>query len=294
MSSIVSASSDTATEREPMPTGPPENFSMIVARRRRSISFEALFVDLEHPERVVGDLAVDPPLPPDLGEIADAAQEPVGDAGRAARALRDLERSLLVDLDVEELRGASDDPDEIFGLVEIEAGDDAEAAPHRRRDHPRARRRADEGEGLDRDRIVPRVRPLVDDELAPELLHRGIEVLLDDVAQAVNLVDEHDVALLDLREDAEKLGRVLEHGTRGRPDRDAELVGDDVGERGLPEAGRPVEEDVIEGLAPLLRGLDEDGEILLHLRLADELAERFRPQPRLGLDLVGRRPSGPL
>ena len=58
---------------------------------------------------------------------------------------------------------------------------------------------------------------------------------------------------------------------------DAELGGDDSGERGLAETGRAVEQHVIHRLAALFRGLDRDGEILLDLRLAREVG-----QPRRG------------
>ena len=53
----------------------------------------------------------------------------------------------------------------------------------------------------------------------------------------------------------------------------AHLVGDDVGERGLAEAGRAEEEDVIERLAALARGRDGDLEVRLDLLLADVLLE---------------------
>jgi hypothetical protein len=44
-----------------------------------------------------------------------------------------------------------------------------------------------------------------------------------------------------------------------------------VRERRLAEAGRAVEEEVIERLAPLLRRVDGDTDVVLELLLADEL-----------------------
>ena len=47
--------------------------------------------------------------------------------------------------------------------------------------------------------------PVADGDLEPEVLHRRIEVLLDDGLQAVDLVDEEDAALLsDVRYDGER------------------------------------------------------------------------------------------
>ena len=67
---------------------------------------------------------------------------------------------------------------------------------------------------------------------------------------------------------------------------DAELVGDDVGERRLAEPGRAVEQHVIERFAALLRRRNRDLEVLAHAVLADVFVERARPQPGLG---TGRR-----
>ena len=55
---------------------------------------EARRVDVEHRERVVGDVARDLAVGAHLGEVAHAPQQPVDDPRRAARAARDLERAL--------------------------------------------------------------------------------------------------------------------------------------------------------------------------------------------------------
>ena len=47
-------------------------------------------IDFQFAERAVGDLAVDGLGAVDMGEVAHAAQQPAGDARRAARAARDL------------------------------------------------------------------------------------------------------------------------------------------------------------------------------------------------------------
>ena len=59
---------------------------------------------------------------------------------------------------------------------------------------------------------------------------------------------------------------------------DAHLVREDVRERRLAEARRAAREDVIERLAAPPRGLDEDVEVVLVLRLADVVVEGPRPE----------------
>ena len=123
-----------------------------------------------------------------------------------------------------------------------------------------------------------------------ELVDGRIQALLDDGVQAVDLVDEEDVVLLELRR--EQRGQrplVLDDGTARGHELDAHLVRQDVGERGLAEPGRPGQEDVIERLAALPRRLDEDAEVLLVLGLPDVVREGSRPQRAVELGVVRLR-----
>ena len=52
-----------------------------------------------------------------------------------------------------------------------------------------------------------RRRPLPDDDVELEVLHRRIEHLLDDAVQAVDLVDEEHVAALEVGEDRREVAR---------------------------------------------------------------------------------------
>ena len=85
---------------------------------------------------------------------------------------------------------------------------------------------------------------------------------------------------------AGEIARLLEHRTRGRPDRRAELVADDVGERRLAEAGRTVQQHVIERFGALAGGRDRHLQVLAHAILADVVVEHARPKARLVLRVV--------
>ena len=82
--------------------------------------------------------------------------------------------------------------------------------------------------------------------------------------------------------------------TRAGPGRDAKagahLVGHDARQRGLPQARRPGEQQMIRGLAPPPGRLEHDLEMLLELGLADELAQPAGPQGDLfgGFHRIGR------
>ncbi len=79
--------------------------------------------------------------------------------------------------------------------VEVEPVHDPESRAQRRGQQPRPRRRADERERLERHLHRSRARALADHDVELEVLHRGIEDLLDGRRQAVNLVDEQHLAL---------------------------------------------------------------------------------------------------
>ena len=123
-----------------------------------------------------------------------------------------------------------------------------------------------------------RPRTLSKDDRQPPVLHRRVERLLHGPAQAVDLVDEEDAAWLEPRQECGDVGLALERGPRGLHHRHLELRGDDVGERGLAEAGRPCEQHVVERLAAPAGRLDEDPELLGDLSLVDEVLELRRPQ----------------
>ena len=92
--------------------------------------------------------------------------------------------------------------------------------------------------------------PLADDQVELEVLERRVEDLLDRRRQAVDLVDEQDVALLEIGEERGEVAGLGDDRTGGRAEIDAELAGDDLRQRRLAEARRPDEEDVVERLVP--------------------------------------------
>lgn len=131
------------------------------------------------------------------------------------------------------MRAAGDDAAQLVRLVEVEAQRDAEAVAQRRRDQPRARRRADQGEGRQVDLDRARRRALADDEVELEVLHRGIEHLLDGGREAMDLVDEEDIARLQVGEQGREVARAQDDGPRGGTEADAEFARDDLGQRRL-------------------------------------------------------------
>ena len=109
---------------------------------------EALRVDVQHGQRLVRDVLRDVARALDVGVVAHAAQQAVGDARRAARAPRDLDAALFVHRRLEQAGAALDDARQLLGRVELQPRDDAEAVAQRIGQHAGARGRAHQREGL--------------------------------------------------------------------------------------------------------------------------------------------------
>ena len=235
-------------------------------------------VDLEQLERLGRDLDRHVPLVAHLGHVPHTPQNAVRDPGRPAGATRDLVGRLVRDLDAEDACGAPDDLGQLGRFVVPEPEGHAEAVAQRRRQQPGPGRRSDERERRQVERQGARRRPLAEDDVETEVLERRVERLLDGRVEAMDLVDEEHVALLESGQDRRDVALALERRAGDRPDAGAELLPDDVGEARLAEAGRPDEQDVVERLTARGGRLEGDRQLLLRSLLADELTEPPWPQ----------------
>ena len=155
---------------------------------------EAVGVDFQHFEGGVGGGAVDFALGADLGEVADAAEEAVGDAGGSAGAHGDFGGSVAVDGDSEDVGGALDDEAELVVGVELEAEEDAEAAAHGGGEEAGAGGGGDEGEGLDLQLEGAGGGAGADHDVEAVVFEGGVELFLEDGLEAVDFVEEEDLA----------------------------------------------------------------------------------------------------
>ena len=78
----------------------------------------------------------------------------------------------------------------------------------------------------------------------------------------MDLVDEQDVAVLEVGEQRGEVARLGDDRAGGGAKADAHLAGEDPGERGLAEAGRAEEQHMVERLAARAGGVDEHAQIL--------------------------------
>lgn len=239
---------------------------------------EAGGVDFKELEGGGGDGLGDAAVGALLGVVADEVDEVVGDARGAAGARGDFAGAGLIDGDFEQCAGATDNFFERGGVVVIETRLERETRTERGGEQARARGGADEGEARDREADAAGVGALVDHDIEAEILHRGVEILLDGFRDAVDFVDEEDVALFEVRKETGEVAGFFDDGAGRDANVFTELVAEDERERGFAEAGRAGEENVVEGLAALFGGPDHDLEALDGFCLAGEVGERERTQ----------------
>ena len=72
---------------------------------------------------------------------------------------------------------------------------------------PRPGRGADQGKFRDLQLHRPSRRPLTDEDIDVKILHGRIEDLLDDMGQAVDLIDEKDILFVQVRQDGRQITR---------------------------------------------------------------------------------------
>ena len=239
---------------------------------------EAEAVDFEEIEGGHGDGEGDVAVGADLGVVADAAEEAVGDTRGAAGTAGDFTGGFGDDRELHEAGGAEDDGGEVFFVVMVQAKNKAEATAEGGGDEALAGGGADGGEALNGEGVGAGAGSGADHDVDAEVFEGGVENLFDVGEEAVDFVDEEDLACLNVCENAGEVEFFLEDGGGGLFEGDFEFLGDELGEGGFAEAGGAVEKNVIHGIAALAGGFDGDGEIFLELGLAGEIGEAARAE----------------
>ena len=255
------------------PTGesPTEHFKKLTVE-----PVETEFIHAEEdaplPRGVEGDLTSST----NLDEVPDSAQEPDGEAWRTPGTAGDLSSTLGSAHHIENSPRSHDDLLELGIVVMLETGNETKPVAQRTGDETSTSCRTDERETRELEAHRPCRRPLSDDDVDLEILHRGVEDLFDDAIETVNFVDKEDIPREQSGEDRGKIAAAGERRPRRHAKFGPHLRRDDSRERGLPESRRTGEEDVVNRLFAATRCFEDDREVVLQRPLADEFLEPAR------------------
>src|SRR5699024_9285474 len=172
------------------------------------------FVDTEHPQPVPRGRFVDHAVTTDLGEVANAAQQPVGYSGCTAGPAGDLGGPLRFDSHIEDPRRPQNDRFEIGGGVVVEAGVETETVTQRTGYKTGSGGGPDQGEAGNVHADGTSRRTLAQHDVELEILDGRVEDLLYGSGQPVDLIDEENIAVTELREDRRQITAALQGRTR--------------------------------------------------------------------------------
>ena len=207
-------------------------------------------------------------------------------------AARDLCCGIPAQRHVEDACGSRDDGCQFVRVVVVQPRDETEPVAQWPCDHSGARGGADQCEARQRQPDGGRSRAFPHDDVDLEVLHGGVQDLLDGTGEPVDLVDEENVTFLQFREDGREVPGAFEGRTAGDMESHTHLGGHDARHCCLAEPGRTGEENVIGSLTALLCGTEHDVEVLLQFPLADELVECARTETDLVVDVGVRTRPG--
>lgn len=232
-----------------------------------------MLVDLKHLKCGDGGRGGSDSLGAGEGVVADPAQKIVGDSGGASATACNFGGGGVIEFHSEEGCGAAHDRSQVFDGVVVEAVGDSETGAKGGTEESGAGGCTDEGEAGEIQADGASGRALVDNDIDPEVLNGGVEILFDDFGQAVNFIDEEDISLLKSSKETGKIACFFNRGTRSGANGGIHFRAQDVGESGFPESRRSTEEKMIEGLGASAGGVEKDSEAILQLRLAGEVGE---------------------
>ena len=224
-----------------------------------------------------------------LGDVADPSQQTVRNSGSSARPPRDLVSSGSVDLRFQYVGRTGHDYLQILDRIEIEVQWYAESASQRGADQPGSSRRPNQREFWKLQFDRPRRRALPDDDIELVVFHRRVKYFLDGRTESMYFVDEQNVALGQIGQERREVARLLNDGSGCSLDLAPHLVRDNVREGRLAKTRRAVEQNVIQRLASVPSGLNEDRKVLFRFLLAYVFAQPLGAQTQLELLLLRAR-----
>ena len=221
-----------------------------------------------------------------LGEIPHPFQDTVGQPGGASAAPGHLQRAPGLNLHLQHPGRMQDDQLKLLHRVELQMMNHPEAVTQRRRQKPCPGGGPHQGEFRQFQAHGAGGGAFPYHDVDTVVFHGRVQDLLHLAVQAVDLVHEQQVSLLQVVQDGRHLPGLLDGGPAGDLQMDAHLIGDDSRQRGLPQAGRPVEQHMVQGVPPQLCRFDIYLQILLHLGLTDIVIQFLRAQRAFYFDIL--------
>ena len=209
-------------------------------------------------------------------KIAHAAQQPVGNAGRAARTAANLCSTVGAHLHPQNARRALHHAGQIVGRVVFKPRHNTKTVAQWRRYKAHARGGPHKGEGLKVNLYRACRRPLPDHKIKLEVFHGRIQHFLNCNGHTVDFIHKKNVVPVEIGEDGGKVAAALKHRPRCADKVDAQLGRHDLRQRGFAKTGIAVKKRMVEGLAALTGCAKVHAQVGAQLVLPDKIVKAAR------------------
>lgn len=132
-----------------------------------------------------------------------------------------------------------------------------------------------ECKGVQVDLYASRIGARVDHDVDAVIFHGGVQVFFHDGIEAVDFIDEQHIAGIQVGKQTGEVAWFFEDGPGGHAQGTVEFLGDDVGKGCFSQAGRTVQQHMIERIATLFGGLNEDLKVVYNFLLTAEFIQQF-------------------
>src|SRR3984893_12696916 len=123
----------------------------------------------------------------------------------------------------------------------------------------------------------PRARSLPDDQIDAKIFHRRVQHFFHRRLQAMNFVKKKYFLRFERSKNRRQISLALQQRPRAGLYRDQQFVGDNLRQRGLPQARRSIQQHVIERFTAAARRLDGNLNIFFYAFLPDVFVQPFGP-----------------
>src|SRR5690606_33758915 len=120
--------------------------------------------------------------------------------------------------------------------------------------------------------------PRLEHDVDTEVFHGGVEILLYQRAESVDLVDEQHIALIKVGEQPGQVARFIQYRSGRYLNARPHLVGDDMRQRGFAKPWRTVKQYVVQRFSAQLGRLHENAQIFQYLLLTCEILKSLWTQ----------------
>ena len=151
----------------------------------------------------------------------------------------------------------------------------------------RPRRRTDDRKPRQVQPDGARRRSLADDDIQLEILHRRIQNLLHRPAEAMNFIDEQNIAVRQISQNRRQIARFLNRRAAGHTQICAHFISNHRRHGRLAKPRRAVQQHMVKRLAALFGSSNRQFQILFQPLLPDVFRKTLRTQTYLNPLLLG-------